>query len=97
WLLLLRSTARRSSVLPADEAKLAALDSRLKYAFLMGFDTPDRAAQRVARYLAVSGDLDGLEALYAAYENVTPDEVQAAARAYLVHERRTLGVLRGRS
>ncbi|MGB7215620.1 MAG: pitrilysin family protein [Gammaproteobacteria bacterium] len=94
---VLDETAERFRSSPPDEAKLAALKSRLKYAFLMGFDTPDRAAQRVARYLAIGGDLDGLEALHAAYEHVTPDDVQAAARAYLVHERRTLGVLRGRS
>ncbi len=92
----LDATAERFRSTPPDEAKLAALKSRLKYAFLMGFETPDRAAERIARHLAIRGDLDGLEALYAAYEHVTPHDVQAAAQSYLVPERRTLGILRGR-
>src|SRR5690606_7259456 len=89
---VLDETAERFRSSPPDEAKLAALKSRLKYAFLMGFETPDRAAERVARHLAIRGDLHGLEALYAAYDDVTPDDVRAAAEVYLVPERRTLGI-----
>jgi zinc protease len=79
---------------PPDPERLAALKSRLKYGFLMGLETPDAVAQRVARHVAIGGGLEGLEALYAAYEQVTPEDVQAAARAYLAPERRTVGVLR---
>jgi predicted Zn-dependent peptidase len=35
-----------------------------------------------------------VRALYAAYAEVTPADVQAAARRYLLSERRTIGILR---
>ena len=81
---------------PPDAARLAALQKRLKYGFLMGLQTPDAVAQRVAQFLAVSGDLSGIDTLYATYATITPADVQAAVKAYLVPERRTVGVLRPR-
>jgi zinc protease len=77
-----------------DADRLAALKSRLRYGFLMGLETPDAVAQRLARHIAISGGLEGIEALYAAYAGVTPEDVRAAARAYFVPEQRTVGVLR---
>ncbi|MBN1237466.1 MAG: insulinase family protein [Gammaproteobacteria bacterium] len=79
---------------PPDPERLTALKSRVKYGFLMGLETPDAVASRVARHIAISGGLDELEALHAAYDEVTPQGVLAAARAYLAAERRTVGVLR---
>ena len=93
---VLDDTAARCRAVAPGLDELAALKSRIRYGFLMGFETPDRAAQRVARPLAISGHLGGLEALHAAYAGVAPDDVQAAAEAYLRPERRTVGVLRGR-
>ncbi|HEX7080487.1 MAG TPA: pitrilysin family protein [Gammaproteobacteria bacterium] len=80
---------------PPDAERLAPMKSRLKHGFLMGLETPDSVAQRAARYVAVGRGLDALEALYAAYDRVTPGDVRDAA-AYLAPERRTVGVLRGR-
>jgi zinc protease len=81
---------------PPDAQRLAALKSRLKYGFVMDMQTPDDAAQELAEHIGLTGDLDGVRALYAAYAAVTPADVQAAAQRYLVAERRTLGVLEGR-
>ncbi len=78
---------------PPDPARLEALKSRERYGFLMGLDTPDHVASRLARYLAIGGGLEGVEALYAAYARVMPETVQAAAETYLAPERRTVGVL----
>src|SRR5690606_7030156 len=92
---VLDGTATRFRAGPPDLDALAALKSRLRYDFLTGFATAARAAERVARPLAISAGLEGLEALYTAYAGVAPDDVQAAADAYLRPERRTIGVLRG--
>jgi zinc protease len=78
----------------ADPRRLEALKSRLKYDFLMGLDTPDGVASRLARPLAISGGLDDVEALYRAYDSVAAEEVRAAALGYLVPERRTVAILR---
>jgi zinc protease len=81
---------------PPDASRLAALKSRLKYGFVMDLQTPDDVASELAEHIALTGDLDGVRALYAAYADVTPADVQAAAQRYLVAERRTIGVLESR-
>ena len=77
-----------------DEERLDALKSRLKYAFLMGLDTPSSTAGRLARFVAVSGGLEDVETLYRTFETVTPDDVLEAARHYLDPSRRTVAILR---
>jgi zinc protease len=81
---------------PPDSKRLAALKQRLRYGFLMGLQTPEGVAYRLAHFIALSGDLSALQRLYASYETVTPADVQQAARQYLAAERRTVGVLRAR-
>jgi predicted Zn-dependent peptidase len=51
-------------------------------------------ARRVAQFIAIDGNLDGLNRLHAAYAAITPADVQAAAQRYLSSQRRTVGVLR---
>jgi zinc protease len=79
-----------------SEADLDALKSRLRYGFLMGLETPDAVASSLARIIAISGGLEAVEALYAAYARVTPADVRAAAAQYFDPARRTVGVLRER-
>jgi len=81
---------------PPDAAKLADLQRRLRYSFLMGLQTPEAVASRVTPFVALGGDLTNLDRLYATFAAVTPADVQAAAERYLLSERRTVGVLRSR-
>jgi len=79
-----------------DAKRLADLQRRLRYGFLMGLQTPDSVAARVAPFVALHGDLSGLDRLYATYAAITPADVHAAAERYLQTERRTVGVLKSR-
>jgi zinc protease len=79
-----------------DAGRLADLKRRLRYAFLMGLQTPDSVAARVAPFIALSGDLRALDTLYATYAAITPGDVRGAAEQYLRSERRTVGVLKSR-
>lgn len=79
---------------PPQPEKLDAAKSHLHYDFLMSLDTADAVAESLARPLAVAGSIDGVDALYAAYRGVTPEDVRAAAETWLADERRTVGVLR---
>jgi zinc protease len=81
---------------PPDAGRLADLKRRLRYGFLMGLQTPEAVGGRVAQFVALSGDLGGLDRLYATYAAITPDDVHAAAEQYFRAERRTIGVLRSR-
>ncbi len=81
---------------PPDAERVAALQKRMRYGFLMGLQTPDSVASRVAQFVALSSDLSGLDRLHATYAAITPADVRAAAESYLRTERRTVGVLRSR-
>jgi len=92
----INATVAASLATPPDAARLAALKQRLKYGFLMGLQTPESVAARLAQYIALTGDLDGVRTLYATYAVVTPEDVQRAAQTYFVAAHRTVGVLRSR-
>jgi zinc protease len=80
---------------PVEERRLADAKKRSKYAFLMGLDTPNRVAGGLARFVALTGDIEVIDTLYTTLEAVTPDDIMNAARTYYVPERRTIVVLKG--
>lgn len=82
---------------PPDAQRLADLQSRLKYDFLMNLDTPTQVAGRLARLIAITGGITAVDQLYRAYDRVTPADVQTAAGEYFTAETRTVAVLRGDS
>jgi zinc protease len=71
------------------------LKRRARYGFLMGMDTPDRVAGGLARYIALSGGIEAVDALFTGMTQVTPEDIQAVARKYLTRDRRTVAVLKG--
>ena len=78
-----------------DAQRLADLKSRLKYGFVMSLNTPDRVASSLARLVSISGGVEAVDRLYAAFDAVTPEEIRQAARNYLESDRRTVGRLFG--
>jgi zinc protease len=80
---------------PVDEEKLNNLKRRNKYSFLMGLDTPDNVAGRLARYVALTGGIDVVDQLYSMLEGITAQDIQNAARTYFTPDRRTVVVLKG--
>jgi zinc protease len=82
---------------PVDAKKLADLKSRLKYGFLMRLDTPEKVAGSLARYVALTGGIEAVDQLYAAYDQVTAQDVLDAARRFFVRDTRTVITLTGRN
>ncbi|MCP4662110.1 MAG: insulinase family protein [bacterium] len=82
---------------PPDAHRLAAVQSRLKYEFLMDLDTPSAVALSITRIVAVTGGIEAVDELYRSYERVTPEDVVAAARELFVPAHRTVAILRGGS
>ena len=80
---------------PPSAQRLEDLKSRIQYDFLMDLDTPAKVASSLYSFLAITGDIGSVDALYRAIQEVTPEDVQNAAKAYLRSERRTIAVLRG--
>jgi zinc protease len=89
-----QTIARAKQELP-DAQRLADLKSRLRYSFLMRLDTPDHVCAALSRIVALSGGVEAVDALQAAYAAVRPEDIREAARSWLVPERRTIATLRG--
>jgi zinc protease len=80
---------------PVAAKKLNDLKRRNKYSFLMGLDTPDNVAGRLARLVAVTGGIEIVDRLYTQFDKVTPKQIMSAAKRYFIPERRTVVVLKG--
>jgi zinc protease len=80
---------------PVDTKKLNDLMKRNKYNFLMGLDTPDNVAGNLARYVAITGDVEVVDQLYKVSDTITPQDIMNAAKKYFTPERRTVVVLKG--
>ncbi|NOT32249.1 MAG: insulinase family protein, partial [Planctomycetes bacterium] len=78
---------------PVAVERLDEIRSREKYGFLTGLSTPDGVASAVAYPIAMTGGLECIEQQYATLDQVTPEDVQAAARAWLRPESSTVALL----
>ena len=88
-------TLESFKTVPVDAVRLDGLKKRNKYSFLMGLDTPDNVAGGLARYVAITGDIDVIDQLYKTADSITPEDIMNAAKKYFVPERRTVVVLKG--
>ncbi len=77
---------------PAE--RIREVQSHLRYARLLGLETPDDIAEVIASTLAIGGDLARLDEYLAALAAVTPEEVAHAAGRYLVEGRRFVVTLK---
>ena len=80
---------------PVDAKKLNDLKRRNKYSFLMELSTPDHVAGGLARFAALTGSIETVNAFYTELEKVTAEDVMKAAQKYFVPESRSVVVLKG--
>jgi len=88
-----RTIAQAQEALP-DARRLADLQRRKRYEFLLRLDTPARVCSALARIVAVSGGAAAVEAHQRGLASIRPDEIREAARTVLRPERRTVAILR---
>ena len=55
----------------------------MKYAFAGQLSTADKTATTASSFLALTGDLDSINAYFALYDKVTSADVKRVAAAYL--------------
>jgi zinc protease len=80
-----------------DAARLAAVQSNLRYGMLMDLETPDDIARMLAQVTAATGDPKALEKLIAQVDKVAAKDVVAFAKKHLGKERRVVVTLTGKS
>jgi len=88
-------TIKRFQDQPVAADKLDAAKNRRRYAFTMGLDNSQSVAAAVARYVALRRSPDTIDRLYSLYSQLTPADIQAAARKYLTENNRTIVTLTG--
>jgi zinc protease len=78
---------------PVDARQLDRIKSHQRYAFALGLDTPGNVAAQAAQMIALTGDIDTLNQRFAAYQKVTPADIQKVARAYFQPQNETFATL----
>ncbi|MDZ7260514.1 MAG: insulinase family protein [candidate division KSB1 bacterium] len=77
-----------------DQTRLEDQKRHVKYRFLMGLDTPDNVAGRLARIIAMTGGIEAIDELYHQFDQVTPEDIIQAANKFLIPQKRTVVLLR---
>ncbi len=67
---------------PVDAKKLERIKSHQRYAFELALDTPGNIAAQAAQAVAITGGVEAINQRFAAYQKVTPADIQKAAREY---------------
>jgi zinc protease len=80
---------------PVEAGKLDTVRRRLRYQVALSMDNSDTIAQIVASYLSLKRTPETMNALYEQYAKLTPEDVQRAAKKYLVENQRTIVTLTG--
>jgi len=84
---------RTSGVAPA---RLEAVRSRVRHAFLSALASPNEVAGLLNRFIALTGDVTAVDEYLDTISKVSPDDVRQAANQYLKSERSTVAVLHTR-
>lgn len=76
-----------------DLTTLNSIKSNLKYGFAMSIDNPDSIARSLSHYIMLSGDPETINRLYAQYDRVSVEDVQAVISKYFVDSGLTIATI----
>jgi zinc protease len=75
---------------PIDSARLDTIKLHLRYAFANAIQSPDSVANMIAQSVAVTGRPESVNELYAAFDRLTPADLQRVAGRYFQSTNETL-------
>ena len=82
---------------PADEKRLVAVKSNLRYSFAMSLDTARSVARHLTFFIGLTGEPSSINDMYRRYDEVSQADLQRAAASYLTRTRSTVVTLTGGS
>ncbi len=91
----IQETIKELQTTPVSQQKLADVKRHDKYEFLDSLDSPERVAEALVRYIALTGGIEAVDKLYAQYDRVTPEDILRVAKEYYQPQRLTIAVLKG--
>jgi zinc protease len=80
---------------PVDAARLDRVRKRLRYELALSMDNSDTIAAILSYYVALRRTPETLNSLFDQYQKLTPQDVQEAARKYLIEKASTTVTLTG--
>ena len=86
-------TFKRYSTELIPQAKLNETRSRLRYSFALSLDSSEAIASTLAPYIALRGNPETINKLYALYDRITPEDIRDAAAKYFIERNRTIVTL----
>ncbi len=78
-----------------SEDRLNAVKSHVRYASLLGLQTPNDVAYQIAFVMGAGGGPDDMESFLRAVDSLTPKDVQTFAKKFLVNKNRAVATLAG--
>jgi zinc protease len=87
------ATFRRYTTELIPQDKLNETRSRLRYSFALSLDSSEAIAATLAEYVGLRGTPETINKLYALYDQITPEDIRAAAAKYFVDNNRTIVTL----
>jgi zinc protease len=78
----IESALRQAAETPVAPDRLDAIKAHLRYEFANSLDSADAAAMAVSDAIALTGRPDAMNELYAAYDRLTPADLQRVAARY---------------
>jgi zinc protease len=82
-------TYRRFTDELVSQSKLDATRSRLRYSFALAMDSNTAIAENLAPYIALARTPETINKLFELYQQITPQDIRAAATKYFVENNRT--------
>jgi zinc protease len=89
----IESSLSEAASSPIDPARLAAIKDHLRYAYAASLDSADAVAMAVGQAIATTGRPDAMNDLYAAYDRLTPADLQRVAGRYFAPDKQTVVTL----
>jgi zinc protease len=87
------ATFKRFTQEQIPQAKLDATRSRLRYGIALQMDSSEAIAGTLAPYISLRRSPETMNKLFALYEQITPEDIRAAAARYFVERNRTIVTL----
>jgi len=87
------ATAQGFASTPVDAKKLEDLKKHLRYEFALQLNNSESIAATVAEYVALRRTPATIDRYYDEYAKLTPADIQAAAKKYLIEKNRTVVTL----
>jgi zinc protease len=75
------------------EELLSNTKSNLKYGFAMRIDNPDAVANTLCHYIALTGDPETVNRIYALYEKITAEDLRTIAARYFTPAALTIATI----